>query len=104
MRVGVGTLAVPALKVRGCCNRSSIIGLTLNLHGCHAGHDLPFMADEVRPAMTSFKAQLLMKDSQILSVFQELAPEQLVPGAPRVLVFDACQVGVVLRTVLFVEV
>jgi len=54
--------------------------------------------------MTSFKAQLLMKDSQILSVFQELAPEQLVPGAPRVLVFDACQVGVVLRAVLFVEV
>jgi len=54
--------------------------------------------------MTSFKAQLLMKDSQILSVFQEPAPEPLVPGSPRVLVFDACQVGVVLRAVLFVEV
>lgn len=54
--------------------------------------------------MTSFKAQLLMKDSQILSVFQEPAPEPPVSGSPRVLVFDACQVGVVLRAVLFVEV
>ncbi|MEO8122142.1 MAG: histidine kinase [Rhodoferax sp.] len=48
-----------------------------------------------------------MKDSQILSGFQELAPEP--PDSPvstspaRVLVFDACQVGVVLRAVLFVE-
>jgi two-component system, LytTR family, sensor histidine kinase AlgZ len=40
-----------------------------------------------------------MNDSQILSTFQE-AP----PAAPaRVLVFDACHVGVVLRAVLFVE-
>ena len=44
-----------------------------------------------------------MKDSQILSVFQELAPEPPPPGPARVLVFDACQVGVVLRAVLFVE-
>ncbi|WP_114973177.1 sensor histidine kinase [Rhodoferax ferrireducens] len=48
-----------------------------------------------------------MKDSQILSGFQELAPNP--PDSPvsappaRVLVFDACQVGVVLRAVLFVE-
>lgn len=48
-----------------------------------------------------------MKDSQILSAFQELASE--LPDSPalappaRVLVFDACQVGVVLRAVLFVE-
>ena len=44
-----------------------------------------------------------MKDSQILSVFQELAPESSAPGSARMLVFDACQVGVVLRAVLFVE-
>jgi two-component system sensor histidine kinase AlgZ len=40
-----------------------------------------------------------MKDTQILSAFQELAPA---PSA-RVLLFDACHVGVVLRAVLFVE-
>ncbi len=42
-----------------------------------------------------------MKDTQILSAFQELtlAP---VPTS-RALVFDACQIGVVLRAVLFVE-
>ncbi len=48
-----------------------------------------------------------MKDSQILSVFQEttsqpLADESLLPASDA-LVFDACQVGVVLRAVLFVE-
>ena len=44
-----------------------------------------------------------MKDTQILSAFQELAsPTQTLAPAP-VLVFDACQVGVVLRAVLFVE-
>ncbi|MEI8171609.1 MAG: histidine kinase [Rhodoferax sp.] len=45
-----------------------------------------------------------MKDSQILSVFQESIPESSAPVAVRVLVFDACHVGVVLRAVLFVEV
>jgi two-component system sensor histidine kinase AlgZ len=48
-----------------------------------------------------------MKDSQILSGFQELSPEppdsQVSAPPARVLVFDACQVGVVLRAVLFVE-
>jgi two-component system sensor histidine kinase AlgZ len=47
-----------------------------------------------------------MKDSQILSAFQELAPHPAGRedgGAPEVLLFDACQVGVVLRAVLFVE-
>ena len=45
-----------------------------------------------------------MRDTQILSAFQELEsqPPQLEP-APA-LVFDACHVGVVLRAVLFVEV
>ena len=47
-----------------------------------------------------------MKDTQILSAFQDL-PSVLplpVPPAPRRrLVFDACHVGVVLRAVLFVE-
>ena len=46
-----------------------------------------------------------MKDTQILSVFQEST--QPLPGdtAPRAtaLVFDACHVGVVLRAVLFVQ-
>jgi two-component system sensor histidine kinase AlgZ len=45
-----------------------------------------------------------MKDSQILSTFAERS----LPRAPRqaapVLVFDACQVGVILRAVLYVEV
>jgi two-component system sensor histidine kinase AlgZ len=41
-----------------------------------------------------------MKDSQILSTFQESPP---VIVRPRVLVFDACHVGVILRAVLFVE-
>jgi two-component system, LytTR family, sensor histidine kinase AlgZ len=41
-----------------------------------------------------------MKDSQILSAFPERTP---VRAPARVLVFDACHVGVVLRAVLFVE-
>ena len=44
-----------------------------------------------------------MKDTQILSAFQDLAPEQPPAVPPRRLVFDACHVGVVLRAVLFVE-
>jgi two-component system, LytTR family, sensor histidine kinase AlgZ len=47
-----------------------------------------------------------MDDSQILSAFQELsgAPRPRPPRAPQhALVFDACQIGVVLRAVLFVE-
>ncbi len=42
-----------------------------------------------------------MKDSQILSAFQE-GPVQTAPPK-RVLVFDACHLGVILRAVLFVE-
>lgn len=50
-----------------------------------------------------------MKDTQILSAFQDLTPtggDQPAGAAPvaRALVFDACQTGVVLRAVLFVEV
>ncbi len=48
-----------------------------------------------------------MNDSQILSAFQELAPEARrgAAGVPArdVLLFDACQPGVVLRAILFVE-
>ena len=46
-----------------------------------------------------------MDDSQILSAFQELSGRRRRPPAPaaRALVFDACQTGVVLRAVLFVE-
>lgn len=50
---------------------------------------------------------LLMKDTRILSAFQELgatpvvSTSKFVPARP--LVFDACHVGVVLRAVLFVE-
>jgi two-component system sensor histidine kinase AlgZ len=48
-----------------------------------------------------------MKDSQILSVFEETSALPVVdgPADPAVdsLVFDACHVGVVLRAVLFVE-
>ena len=44
-----------------------------------------------------------MKDSQILSAFLELAPEAVAPPAQRLPVYDACQVGVALRAVLFVE-
>ncbi len=43
-----------------------------------------------------------MKDSQILSSFQDLAPRDARP-AP-VMVFDACHVGVILRAVFFVEI
>ena len=44
-----------------------------------------------------------MKDTQILSAFQDLAPApEPAPVRPS-LVFDACHVGVVLRAVLFVE-
>ncbi len=49
---------------------------------------------------------LRMKDSQILSAFQELPDGgrgSVPPARPQVLLFDACQVGVVLRAVLFVE-
>ncbi len=50
-----------------------------------------------------------MKDTQILSAFQELTPPvdpSASDGQPvePALVFDACQTGVVLRAVLFVEV
>jgi two-component system sensor histidine kinase AlgZ len=45
-----------------------------------------------------------MNDTQILSTFQELAPEQPPATQAPALVFDACQMGVVLRAVLFVEV
>ena len=43
-----------------------------------------------------------MKDSQILSAFME-EPARQAPKAQRVLVFDACHVGVIMRAVLFVE-
>jgi two-component system sensor histidine kinase AlgZ len=46
-----------------------------------------------------------MKDSQILSAFQDQPAQATRQGAPApVLVFDACHVGVVLRAVLFVEI
>ena len=45
-----------------------------------------------------------MNDSQLLSAFQELNRTPAKQRAPRrVLVFDACQLGVVLRALLFVE-
>jgi two-component system sensor histidine kinase AlgZ len=46
-----------------------------------------------------------MKDSQILSVFQDLTPPNVAAAVSRPfpMVFDACHVGVVLRAVLFVE-
>lgn len=45
-----------------------------------------------------------MNDSQLLSAFQELTREPATRrGRRSALVFDACQLGVVLRAVLFVE-
>jgi two-component system sensor histidine kinase AlgZ len=45
-----------------------------------------------------------MNDSQILSAFQDLPGEAAQAEPPaRVLVFDACHIGVILRAVLFVE-
>lgn len=44
-----------------------------------------------------------MKDPQILSTFQNPQPEPVEAPSTRVLLFDACHVGVVLRAVLFVE-
>lgn len=44
-----------------------------------------------------------MKDSQILSTFQEQPLPAARQGYPEVLLFDACQLGVALRAVLFVE-
>lgn len=44
-----------------------------------------------------------MKDTEILSTFQELDAAAAARVPQRVLVFDACQLGVVLRAVLFVE-
>jgi two-component system sensor histidine kinase AlgZ len=45
-----------------------------------------------------------MDDSQILSTFIDAPdPDRAATAPARVLVFDACQVGVVLRAVLFVE-
>ena len=44
-----------------------------------------------------------MKDSQILSAFSELSVPAVLQQPARVLVFDACHVGVILRAVLFME-
>jgi len=44
-----------------------------------------------------------MKDSQILSAFQDLPVQPQAKRSPQVLVFDACHIGVMLRAVLFVE-
>ena len=44
-----------------------------------------------------------MRDSQILSAFQGLSASETRPRARAALVFDACQSGVVLRAVLFVQ-
>ena len=44
-----------------------------------------------------------MKDTQILPAFQESSPAPGSESATPALVFDACQMGVVLRAVLFVE-
>ncbi|MCW5642891.1 MAG: histidine kinase [Rhodoferax sp.] len=44
-----------------------------------------------------------MKDTEILSTFHELDPAAGAAPARRVPLFDACQIGVVLRAVLFVE-
>jgi len=44
-----------------------------------------------------------MQDSQILSSFQELTPARPAPAPQVAPIFDACQVGVALRAVLFVE-
>jgi two-component system sensor histidine kinase AlgZ len=45
-----------------------------------------------------------MNDSQLLSAFQEMSREPPPPRRPTpALVFDACQLGVVLRAVVFVE-
>ncbi len=44
-----------------------------------------------------------MKDTQILSAFQELGSQPAAADVLPVAVFDACQMGVVLRAVLFVE-
>ena len=45
-----------------------------------------------------------MKDSQILSTFQDMPLPARKPAVRDALVFDACSVGVVLRAVMFVEV
>lgn len=44
-----------------------------------------------------------MDDSQLLSAFQELSRPQPVAKPKPVMLFDACQLGAVLRAVLFVE-
>ncbi|WP_028603023.1 sensor histidine kinase [Ottowia thiooxydans] len=44
-----------------------------------------------------------MKDPQILSIFQGPGPTHGADAATRPLVFDACQVSVILRAVLYVE-
>ncbi len=44
-----------------------------------------------------------MKDSQILSAFQDLPAPEPASAAPAEPLYDACQVGVALRAVLFVQ-
>ena len=45
----------------------------------------------------------MMKDSEILSTFHELEAKRDPAQSPRALIFDACQLGVLLRAMLFVE-
>jgi two-component system sensor histidine kinase AlgZ len=49
------------------------------------------------------KISAAMKDTQILSTFHETKPAPEAAAPEAALVFDACQMGVVLRSVLFVE-
>jgi two-component system sensor histidine kinase AlgZ len=61
------------------------------------------LAEGARPGR-AWRCPQVMDDSKLLSAFQELSREPLQAAVPRRnLIFDACQVGVVLRTVLFVE-
>jgi two-component system, LytTR family, sensor histidine kinase AlgZ len=62
------------------------------------------MKAEGGPMDTRERAHSQMDDSQLLSAFQELSRSAKPLAKPRpTMVFDTCQLGVVLRSVLFVE-
>jgi two-component system sensor histidine kinase AlgZ len=70
----------------------------------HAGARRGDFTNNRAPSRVAGAATVDMKDTQILSAFQELSPETGASVAAPAPLYDACQVGVALRAVFLVEI